>query len=30
VIPALYLKWGRVPARRTREEPALRAPALPE
>ena len=30
VIPALYLKWGRVPARRTREEPALGAPALPE
>jgi Cu/Ag efflux pump CusA len=30
VIPALYLKWGRVPARRTREELALGAPALPE
>lgn len=30
VIPALHLKFGRAPARRTREEPAMGAPALPE
>jgi Cu/Ag efflux pump CusA len=30
VIPALYLKYGRTPARRAREELAMGAPALPE
>jgi hypothetical protein len=30
VLPALYLKYGRAPARRAREEPAMGAPALPE